>query len=79
MDNLPGHPRTLMEVYNEINVFMRANTTSILQPMDQEVIFTFKSDYLRNIFYEAIATIDRDSSYGAGQNKLKTLWEELPL
>lgn len=49
-----------MEIYNEIHVFMSANTTSFLKPTHGSVMSTFKSYYVTNAFYKAIAAIDSD-------------------
>ena len=76
-ENAHGYPRALMEMYNEINVvFLPTNTTDVLLGqglMDQGLISTFKSYYLRNIFHKPIDVRDSDSSDGSGQSQPKIL------
>jgi len=61
LDNAPGHPPNLEDVKSELKVqtlFMPPNTTSLLQPMDQGVITTFKAYYLRQSLQEMIRQMD---------------------
>ena len=54
LDKACGLPRALMEMYNELTVFISPSTTSILQPKDQGVISILKSYSLTYTFCKAL-------------------------
>uniref|UniRef100_A0A3Q3GU97 DDE-1 domain-containing protein n=1 Tax=Kryptolebias marmoratus TaxID=37003 RepID=A0A3Q3GU97_KRYMA len=62
LDNAPGHPPFLDDFHPNVKVvFMPPNTTSLLQPMDQGVIGTFKKYYLHHTFHQALKATEGES------------------
>ena len=58
---------------------MSDNITSILQPLDQGIIFYFQVVLCKKYILKAIAAIHTDSSGGCGQSKLNTFWKGLAI
>ncbi|XP_042225918.1 tigger transposable element-derived protein 1-like [Homarus americanus] len=62
LDNAPGHPSFLDDFHVNIKVvYLPPNTTSVLQPMDQGVIASFKAYYLQRTFTQAVKETERES------------------
>uniref|UniRef100_A0A7N4P5J7 HTH CENPB-type domain-containing protein n=1 Tax=Sarcophilus harrisii TaxID=9305 RepID=A0A7N4P5J7_SARHA len=52
LDSAPGHPGNLDDLSDNVRVeYLPKNTTSLIQPMNQGVIATFKACYLRRVFH----------------------------
>lgn len=63
LDNAPGHPSNLGELNENVTVlYFPPNTTSLIQPMDQGVIATFKAYYIRRTFAQAISLTTGENS-----------------
>lgn len=61
LDNAPGHSQNITEIRTPLNyniIYMSQNTISILQPMDQGVIITFKSYYFCTTFKGMASVLD---------------------
>jgi hypothetical protein len=60
-DNAPDHPENLDTLRSLLPVkvmFLPPNTTSLIQPMDQNVISNLKLSYLRRTFQELVEETD---------------------
>jgi hypothetical protein len=62
VDNCPAHPK-LGNLQNIKLVFLLANTTSILQPMDQGVIRSLKCHFRKLILLRVIECIDKKQEH----------------
>lgn len=79
IDNRFGHQRALMESYITMNVVFYLPIQHPFVAHRSRSIFTFKTDYLKNRFHKAIASIGSDSSDGLGQNKSQIFWKRFTL
>lgn len=71
LDNAPSHPEADLLKSEDGNItcyFLPANTTSLIQPMDQSVIKTLKRRY-RKKFIQQLVSDDEESI------SLKELWK----
>ena len=59
LDNVGSHDESLKTLHPDVEVeFLPANTTSLLQPMDQSVIPTFKTHYSRRFIDNMLRSIN---------------------
>ncbi|XP_051781620.1 tigger transposable element-derived protein 1-like [Erpetoichthys calabaricus] len=70
LDNAVGHPLDLS--YQGVKIeFLPPNTTSLIQPMDQGIIRTFKALYTRNTLQHMVEAMDTDDDIS-----LKEHWQK---
>ncbi|XP_053145989.1 tigger transposable element-derived protein 1-like [Hemicordylus capensis] len=63
LDNAPGHPEALQFAHPALQIaFLPSNTTSLIQPMEQGLIATFKSYYTRRTFGRLLDLMEADPS-----------------
>ncbi|XP_060124428.1 tigger transposable element-derived protein 1-like isoform X1 [Zootoca vivipara] len=72
LDNAPGHPVSSHDYSDNVRVvFLPANTTSSLQPMDQGVTGKFKAYYLQLVMKHVVTKSAEDNNRSLGD-----IWKE---
>ncbi|XP_039605684.1 tigger transposable element-derived protein 1-like [Polypterus senegalus] len=70
LDHAPGHPAHLSDFNHNVKVvYLPPNTTALLQPMDQDVIASFKAYYLWRTFAMAFNATEKNENL-----TLKDFW-----
>lgn len=64
LDHAPGHPDSLGDLNENVKIcFLPANTTSLIEPMNQGVISAFKACFLKWTFRQVTAGTTRDHAF----------------
>ena len=80
LDNVSSHSETLQTlVPNVVVEFLPANTTSLIQPMDQTVIATFKAHYLKLVMERMLKDIDQQCHNIESTFKVKEFWKHFSI
>ena len=61
-DHVGRHPHPQLEHENVQVLFLPPNTTSLIQPLDQGIIATFKTYYIKRTFQYILDTLDKDKT-----------------
>lgn len=76
MDNVASHDLSLQELHPDVEVvFLPPNTTSLLQPMDQSVIATFKALYMRHVMDNMLKSVNHGCLEAGSSFKVKNFWK----
>lgn len=59
IDNAPSHP--VLKHPNVQVIFLPPNTTSLIQPLDQGIIATFKLYYIQRAFQHILDAVEKDN------------------
>lgn len=82
MDNAPSHSESLQFLHPNVEIlFLPPNTTSLIQPMDQTIIATFKSYYLKKILTQMLTVMNQSLSLGVNnpENEIKKFWKNFTI
>ncbi|XP_048867189.1 tigger transposable element-derived protein 1-like isoform X1 [Brienomyrus brachyistius] len=75
IDSAPGHPSSIVDHGDNIQVvFLPPKTTSLLQPMDQGVITTFRAYYSQSLMQYLLDGVNAKESLS-----LKQLWKDFSI
>lgn len=77
LDNVGSHDVTLQTLDPNIEVmFLPPNTTSLLQPMDQSIMATFKANYLRKVMDKMLKVANHKNQGTETSFKVKQFWKD---